>query len=272
MSGASVLIKAGASQGELEARELEMGRPITRELAGGQSHSYQLTLQAGQCLRVMVEQRGVNLAVLVFGPDDKQLAEFDREITTHGQEEVTQVAETTGRHRLVVQTRGLGAPVGSYEIRVLELRAATGRERQIALARRLNVEFLALHNEGKYGEASPIGKRVIELLEAELGSEHIEVSNALGNLANLYSDQGDYAKAESFYRRSIAIKEKELGAEHPSLAETLTNFANLYLEQEDYIQAEPLHRRALSVKVKALGPESPEVARSLENLGLVYSG
>ncbi|HKQ75955.1 MAG TPA: tetratricopeptide repeat protein [Blastocatellia bacterium] len=272
MFGASVSSRAWASQVDPAARELEMGHPIMREFAGEQRHSYQLTLQAGQFLRVMVEQRGANLAVLVFGPDDKQVAEFDGEITTQGREEVTQVAETTGRHRLVVQTRQPGAPVGGYEIRILELRAATEQERVMAQARHLNVEFFALHNAGKYDEASQLGKRVIELLEAALGAEHIEVSTALGNLANLYSDQGAYDKAESLYRRSIAIKEKELGTEHPSLAEALTNLANLYLEQEDYLQAEPLHRRALSVKEKSLGPEHSEVARSLENLSLVYCG
>ncbi len=272
MFGATVLSKAGASQGELEARELEMGRPITREFAGEQRHSYRLTLQAGQCLRVMVEQRGVNLAVLVFGPDDRQVAEFDGDITTQGREVVTHVAETTGCYRLVVQTRRLAAPAGSYEIRVLELRTATEQERMMAQARRLNIEFLTLQNAGKYDEASPLGKRIIELLEDALGSEHLEVSNALGNMANLYSNQGAYDKAESLYRRELAIKEKELGTEHPSLAGSLTNLANLYLEQEDYIRAEALHRRALSIKEKSLGPEHSEVARSLEHLGLVYSG
>src|SRR5262245_44148315 len=36
---------------------LEPGRPIERELAGGQSHYYRLALNAGQYLRLTVDQR-----------------------------------------------------------------------------------------------------------------------------------------------------------------------------------------------------------------------
>src|SRR5262245_38954917 len=42
-----------------EAIPLELGKPIERELAGGQSHAYQITLAAGQYLNVVVEQRGI---------------------------------------------------------------------------------------------------------------------------------------------------------------------------------------------------------------------
>jgi CHAT domain-containing protein/Tfp pilus assembly protein PilF len=261
-----------AAQREPEARSLEIGRSITAELSGAQRHSYQLMLSAGQYLRVTVEQRGVNLTARTFGPDDKQIAEFDSETTTQGHETVTQVAEATGRHRLILQARQPGAPAGGYEIRIVELRAATEQERVVEQARRLNVEYFALYNAGRYGEAQPLGERVVELLEAGWGPEHIDVARALENLANLYSDQGDYAKAEPIFRRALAIKEKEFGPEHPAVAATLTNLANHYLAQDDYLQAEPLHRRAIEIKEKTLGPEHLDVALSLDNLGLVYCG
>src|SRR4029453_1959755 len=42
-----------AAQDRLDVRLLEPGRPIERELAGGQSHSYQLTLAADKYLLVV---------------------------------------------------------------------------------------------------------------------------------------------------------------------------------------------------------------------------
>jgi hypothetical protein len=42
-------------QEDQQANQLEPGKPIERELAGGQSHSYQLTLDAGQYLHLVVE-------------------------------------------------------------------------------------------------------------------------------------------------------------------------------------------------------------------------
>jgi hypothetical protein len=43
-------------QGNQQIRQLEPGKPIERELAGDQSHSYQMTLVAGQYVRVVVDQ------------------------------------------------------------------------------------------------------------------------------------------------------------------------------------------------------------------------
>jgi len=72
-------------------------------LAGGQRHSYQVTLSAGQYLSVAVEQRGIDLFVSIIGPDDRQIAEVDSEARAQGQEIVMQVAEIAGRYKLDVQ-------------------------------------------------------------------------------------------------------------------------------------------------------------------------
>src|SRR4051794_9204440 len=42
-----------APQDRSKARVLEAGKPIERELGGGEAHSYQLTLAAGQYVRVV---------------------------------------------------------------------------------------------------------------------------------------------------------------------------------------------------------------------------
>src|SRR4030095_2906378 len=51
---------AGAkADDEKEARLLEPGKPIKRELAGGHNHTYQIRLSAGQFLKVIIEQQGI---------------------------------------------------------------------------------------------------------------------------------------------------------------------------------------------------------------------
>ena len=49
------------------ATALEPGKPVERELAGGQSHSYSIALTAGQYLHVVVDQRGIDVVVTLFG-------------------------------------------------------------------------------------------------------------------------------------------------------------------------------------------------------------
>ena len=52
-----------------EVATLEPGKPIERELAGGQKHIYQLALSQGQYANVTVEQRGVDIVVRLFATD-----------------------------------------------------------------------------------------------------------------------------------------------------------------------------------------------------------
>lgn len=54
---------------------LEFDKPIERELAAGQAHSYDLQLAAGQFLKVEVQFKGFAGVIAVFGPDNRTLLE-----------------------------------------------------------------------------------------------------------------------------------------------------------------------------------------------------
>ena len=70
-----------------------------------------------------------------------------------------------------------------------------------------------LYQAGKYQEAIPIARQLLELREKMNGPEHPSTAPSVNNLAELYRAMGDYAKAEPLYRRALAIKEKALGAQ-----------------------------------------------------------
>src|SRR5262249_60503312 len=52
--------ESGASPSAQESVSLEPGKPIERELSGGQSHFYKITMISGQYLRVTVSQQGID--------------------------------------------------------------------------------------------------------------------------------------------------------------------------------------------------------------------
>src|SRR5919205_3885452 len=56
---------------------LELGKSIERKLEGGQAHSYGLTLTTNQYVYVVVEQKGIDVVVILFGPDGNKLSEID---------------------------------------------------------------------------------------------------------------------------------------------------------------------------------------------------
>src|SRR5215475_9368494 len=78
----------GAAQGAQESISLQPGKPVERELSGGQSHFYKITMIPGQYLHIAVEQRGMDVAVALFMPDGKKICEVDGEQAAVGTETV----------------------------------------------------------------------------------------------------------------------------------------------------------------------------------------
>jgi CHAT domain-containing protein/Tfp pilus assembly protein PilF len=249
-------------------RRLEVGQPV--ELAGGESHSYEIALTEGQYLKVVLDQKGMDVLVTLSGPDGKQIMEVDNSTGLQGSEQVEQVVKVTGSYRLIVQSRQKGASAGRYEIRVVELRAATEDDRALEEARNLRRESERLYRAGRYDEARPLGERALAIREKALGPDHPAVADSLNNLAELYRLKGDYAKAEPLQQRALAVREKALGSDQPEVANSLNNLANLYYSKGDYAKAEPLWQRSLAIREKALGPDHPDVAASLHNLAILY--
>src|SRR5215470_221887 len=172
----------GAGKGK-DIHVLEPGKPIRRELAGGQQHAYQIRLDANQFLKVVVEQKGIDVVAHVSGPDGKQILEFDSESRSQGQEEVSLVAEAAGACQLTVRPKQNGAPAGSYEIRIEELRVATDTDLALHDARKQFEKALKLRDAGKFDEALPFAERALEIRERLLGTEHRDVAASIDNLA-----------------------------------------------------------------------------------------
>src|SRR5437016_4803843 len=103
---------------------LALGRPVERQLAGGQSHSYRVVLTAGQYLHVIVIQHGIDVVVKLFAPDGKQLIEVDSPNGTEGPEPVFAIARASGAYLLEVRSLEKDAAAGRYEVKIEELRTA----------------------------------------------------------------------------------------------------------------------------------------------------
>src|SRR5262249_52731299 len=122
------------------------GKPIERELAGGEAHSYRLTLAAGQYAQVAVDQRRINVSLSAFDPAGKKIVEAD--IYRIGETEIVSlVAETSGTYRLEVRAPDKSAPRGRYEIKFKELRAATEQDNSLVAFDRLIAEGIRLRQQ-----------------------------------------------------------------------------------------------------------------------------
>jgi CHAT domain-containing protein/Tfp pilus assembly protein PilF len=256
---------------EKDIRALEPGKPIKRELAGGQRHSYQIKLNADQFLKVIIEQQGIDVVAQVSGPDGKQIFEFDSESRSQGREEVSLVAEAAGAFLLTLRPKLNIPPAGGYEVRIEESRVATDADRALHDARKLFAESLNLRDAGKNDEALPPAERALEIRERLLTAEHQDVADAIDNLAAIYLNRREIEKAEQLYRRALDIREKSLGKDHPSNANSLSSLADVYLSRGEYKETESFNKRALDIREKSLGKDHPDTAESLNNLANAYT-
>jgi CHAT domain-containing protein/Tfp pilus assembly protein PilF len=261
---------ARPGQKEERARQLEQGKPIERELVGGQSHTYQITLTAGQYVKLVVDQRGIDVVVNLFGLDGKPITEVNSETRTEGPETVSWVAEEAGSYRADVLAKYKNAVAGRYQIQVVELGVATEGDRALSEALKLNTEFLRLFRAGKYAEARPLGERALQIREKTLGSDHPDVAQSADSLGQLCYLKAEYARSEAYYQRALTIREKVLGPEHPEVAVSLNNIALLYNDIGEYDKAELFYQRALNIRHKTLGAEHPDVAGTITNFARLY--
>lgn len=255
-----------SGQNPPEATILELNNPLTREIAGGENHSYRLTLSANQYAKVTVEQRGIDLAVRLESESGK-IIETDFDPRKTGIETVEFTANDAESFTITVRARQKNAEKGFYQIKIEEIRAASEKDFALDEARRLNSEATRLWFVDKYDEALPLARRSVEIREKELGGDHPDLGTSLLTLANQYNDLGDYPTAETLYLRALAIKEKAFGKDDISLAVILNNLGIFYQKTGDYVKAETVFERALKIREKNLEPNHLSIASVLINLG-----
>src|SRR5262245_33295643 len=116
----AIASERSAAQGAQESDSLGPGKPIQRELSGGQTHSYKITMISGQYLLVVVKQQGIDVAVALFVPDGKKISEADSEHVVEGSETVSAIAEAPGAYLIEVRSPEKTARTGRYVIKVEE--------------------------------------------------------------------------------------------------------------------------------------------------------
>jgi len=178
------------------------GQSVEREIAGGASHTYQITLQAGQFLRVMVEPKGIDLSVGLTAPDGKQAVAVDL-ARSGALESVSSEVEAGGDFRLTARALGAGTLTGSYLLR-LEVRAPTAEDRQRITVERLMIEAKPFAAQGSTAQ------RAIEKFEQALaiwrglGDRYFE-ARTLYFMGRSYSSLSQQEKAIEYLNQALAI-------------------------------------------------------------------
>jgi CHAT domain-containing protein/Tfp pilus assembly protein PilF len=255
------------------------GAPMVR----GETHVYLLDLAAGTFADLVVDQRGIDVAVTVYDPDRRHVATSDSLFGAWGAEPVPVIAERAGQYRLEVRSSGTLEPGGRYEVRLAVFRPATPRDRDLVAAEKLFAaaaysralagfravgerrrEAAVLYSWAGAGSDLDRAQEALALFRA-LGWEH-ETGATLDLLGQIYRARGDTPRALELYREALALSRRlgGLSAE----AKTLMNMGRAYRAVGDTGKAIDHYRQALD-RWRALGNRTLE-ATTLSSLGNLY--
>ena len=243
-----------------ESQPLLSGQSIEREIAGGELHTYQINLQAGQFIRFRLEQRAIDAALILNAPDGKQLVEMN--LTGPPSEESLSLEATTpGNYRLTVRGGGAASLRGLYRLVVTVKESASVEDKKRLTAEALAIEAYELAKQG----AKTAPQRIEKSQQAlRLWQELSEPSLAVGSLNSLafaFEDLGQYQRAIEHYQQALAINREAKNRKEEASA--LYSIGSDYGRLGQYDKTIEFHEQALAIY------------REVENragIGTVYGG
>src|SRR5438309_12132391 len=123
---------------------LKFGKTIERQIAGREIHTYTIPLASGQFLHAVLEERGIHVSLVLFGPDGRKVAEGTEQpesLDLWGSKTISFIAGSSGDHQVQLQAVGNSKwQRGHYELLADERTPATENERNRVAATRLLLE------------------------------------------------------------------------------------------------------------------------------------
>jgi CHAT domain-containing protein/Tfp pilus assembly protein PilF len=261
-----LLVDSQSSGGKKNFGLLNPGETVRQEMGRDEAHVFQITLAAGQYLRVIVEQQRIDVALRILGPDGRSLIESDSPNGAIGPESASVIAPAAGGYTVEISSDKSGS-VGHYEIKAEALREPTEAEINRVAAERLFAEGQSLRFKGtkesrelaikKYEEALAIWKT--------LGDARAE-AYTLCNIGRVFRALGDLTNSIDRLKRALLLLRdaQDVAGQAYMLNEMGATYRNL----DDPLQALESYHQALELR-RTIGYQWGQ-AQLLNNIGFIY--
>ncbi|HEX8474072.1 MAG TPA: CHAT domain-containing protein [Pyrinomonadaceae bacterium] len=209
----------------------QQARPLEREIAGSEMHSYGVTSTPGQLIRAFFEQRGVDVVITLLDPEGQELQRVDNPAAgSWGPEPLFFEVGRGGRYFIQVRPRSPSAPPGRYLFGIESRRAAAGdkgtfpAERAFAEAARLLADSAGNRREAeaKYEEALRLFRAARDLRGEVL---------TLSTIASTRASAGDEQGALPFFAEALRLQTSR--GDEGGAAFTRSEIARAYLSLGD---------------------------------------
>jgi CHAT domain-containing protein/Tfp pilus assembly protein PilF len=247
--------------------ELPTLSAVSREIKGGETHSFRILLTAGQFLHALVVQEDADVITVAFGPDGKQLTEGNTPNGRWGSEPVLIIAPLTGEYRVDVRAPDSSAPAGRYQIQIVALREATPVDKGHVTAQMLFDEARKLRRQ----QTAPAMRSAIEKYEQALplfqaAGDTYRRALTLSSIGTAYLPLNEFREALLYFNETLTLA-NALGDRRLEIAME-TNVGGMLEILGDVGKALDHQQRALQL-AREIGSRGQE-ASALTNIGKIY--
>ncbi|HXM49219.1 MAG TPA: CHAT domain-containing tetratricopeptide repeat protein [Pyrinomonadaceae bacterium] len=291
-----------------QPKELPQLIPQERELKGGETHSYRVPLTSGQFFYALVDQKGIDVAIVLSGPDGHKLAETDSPNDRWGPEPVMLIADASGDYRVDVRSANSKAPAGRYEVRIIASREAVSSDKAYVAAQRIFDEGARLRFQ-----QTAVAKRaaIVKYEEAvslfQAAGDTYKQALTIDSIGIAYAQLNEFRTALPYFEKTLTLSqglherrleaavETLLGGAYDVLGETrkaldhydralslaresnnhiqeasaLNNIGKIYNDMSDWQKALDYYLQALPL-FRELGNQRTE-GLALNNIGVIYN-
>jgi CHAT domain-containing protein len=201
-------------------------QPLVRELSAGQMHTYRLTLNRGQFIRAVFDQRGVDVEVTLMDAGGRELLRVNNPVGVWGPEPVFFEVEEGGQYTLVVRPAKPNAPPGLYAM-TIDTRGMTAADRKTLPAERVfaqATDMLLAQTADAYLGA--IGKYEESLRLFRLARDRRGEITTLNTIGSIKAALGESQNALAYFNEALTLL--RAGGEREGEARTLGSIAQVY--------------------------------------------
>jgi tetratricopeptide (TPR) repeat protein len=262
-----LVIQSQASDPQPPLQILEHGKTVEREIKGGESHTYQVALSAGQYLHTVVKQNGIELSVALFGPGNNQLIDIKGWNLFVGTAPLYWISTEAGSYTIRVYSSKKEARDGKYQINIEEIRTTTDVDSLRVSAQAAFAEAYELNlEESKGSKEKAIEKYLEAISKYKTVADHNAEARTLNFLGNVHYSLGELRKALENFNQALLLH-KQVG-NRSGESQTLSNIGLAYNALKEKQKALDYYKEALPL-CREVGDRVGE-AITLNGTGLVY--
>ena len=194
----------GFAQTKDDIRSLEPGQTVVREIAGAESHVYPIKLSAGQFMRVVAVQRGIDIVLELADPGGKEVWKADFSRNFGGQESLSFEAVVPGEYRLMLRPSSKTAPKGIFDLRLELKTSATADDKKRINAERLLMEGLESTRQSNHQTGIEKALQVLPLWR-ELSDQYWE-ADTLSLLGSAHNSTRKFDQAAEYYNQCLLLR------------------------------------------------------------------